>query len=165
MSEKDTGLDLLALDLGRQLRRAGWRCATAESCTGGWVAKVLTDVAGSSAWFERGYVSYSNAAKQDMLGVAPATLEAHGAVSEAVVREMARGAQTRAEVELSVAISGVAGPGGGCEDKPVGTVWFAWALADGDLWALRRQFSGDREAVRRKAVAEALKGLLEYARD
>lgn len=159
MSERDTDLDLLAADVGRALRERRLRLATAESCTGGWVAKAVTDIAGSSEWFDRGFVTYSNAAKQDMLGVTAATLEQHGAVSEAVVREMAEGALGRSDAELSVAVSGIAGPGGGSADKPIGTVWFAWARRGGATRTLRRHFHGDRDTVRIKATAEALVGI------
>ncbi len=134
--------------------------AAAESCTGGWVAKVCTDLAGSSSWFERGFVTYSNEAKREMLGVSPRTLAAHGAVSEATVREMAAGALARSRAQVSLAISGIAGPGGGTDGKPVGTVWFAWATADGTGVRLER-FDGDREAVRRAAVIAALEGVLD----
>jgi nicotinamide-nucleotide amidase len=136
--------------------------ATAESCTGGWLAKVCTDLAGSSGWFERGFVTYSNEAKQDMLGVKAATLAQHGAVSEAVVAEMARGALQHSRAQVAIAISGIAGPGGGTADKPVGTVCFAWAIQKrGDmLLTATRHFVGDREAVRRQAVQHALQEVL-----
>ena len=155
----DADLDTLARRLGRQLQGKGLRLAAAESCTGGWLAKVITDIAGSSAWFERGFVTYSNRAKQDMLGVTAATLDEHGAVSEATVREMAEGALRHSEAELAVAISGIAGPDGGSPDKPVGTVWFAWAARDAATRCDRLIFAGDREAVRRQAVARALTGV------
>lgn len=135
--------------------------ATAESCTGGWISKALTDLPGSSAWFAGGVVSYSNQAKADLLGVLPKTLDEEGAVSEAVVREMAAGAMQRLGAQLSVAVSGVAGPDGGNEDKPVGTVWIAWASADGTV-ARRFNFAGDREAVRRQTVVAALRGVAEW---
>lgn len=155
----ETRLDR-ALELGRLLRQRGWRVTCAESCTGGGIAAAITDVAGSSAWFEYGFVTYSNAAKQRLLGVAGSTLAAHGAVSEAVVREMAAGALEQAGADLAVSVSGVAGPDGGSEEKPVGTVWFAWAMAD-RIVARRHCFEGDREAVRRHSVAVALDGLIE----
>jgi nicotinamide-nucleotide amidase len=135
--------------------------ATAESCTGGWVAKCLTDIAGSSAWFERGFVTYSNRAKQEMLGVAGATLDGHGAVSEATVGEMARGALARSAADVAVAISGIAGPTGGAPDKPVGTVCFAWLVAGAEPRVATRRFDGDREAVRRQSVVCALQGLID----
>ncbi|MFW6259164.1 MAG: CinA family protein [Halochromatium sp.] len=136
------------------------RLATAESCTGGWIAKCITDVAGSSAWLDRGFVTYSNAAKQEMLGVAEATLAAWGAVSEAVVAEMAGGAIAHSQASIAVAVSGIAGPGGGTATKPVGTLCFGWALPEG-IAVETRYFAGDREQVRRQAVAHALRGLLE----
>lgn len=134
---------------------------TAESCTGGWLAKVCTDLAGSSGWFERGLVTYSNQAKQDLLGVSASTLEQQGAVSEATVREMASGALDNSTAQHAVAISGIAGPGGGSMEKPVGTVWLAWASRHGSLLSRQYRFSGGRDAVRRQAVAAALDGLLE----
>jgi len=138
---------------------------TAESCTGGWVAKVCTDLAGSSAWFDRGFVSYSNQAKQDMLGVAAATLDSCGAVSEQVVAEMVNGALASSRAQWALAISGIAGPGGGSADKPVGTVWFAWGGPAG--WRLAQQFcfEGDRDAVRRQAVLKALQVISSRCRD
>jgi nicotinamide-nucleotide amidase len=154
-------LDSLAAHLGQSLLAQGLRLAAAESCTGGWVAKVVTDIAGSSAWFDRGLVTYSNAAKTDMLGVRTATLEAHGAVSEAVVLEMVAGALAHSEAQVAVAVSGIAGPDGGSEDKPVGTVWFAWSVPGAPPWARCLQFAGDRGEVRHQAVRVALEGLLE----
>ena len=151
--------------LAERLLVRGECLACAESCTGGWVAKVCTDLPGSSGWFERGFVTYTNLAKQEMLGVAAATLEAHGAVSEATVREMAQGALTHSAAHWTLAISGIAGPGGGSPDKPVGTVWMAWAGPVGRCRAQRYHFPGDRETVRRQAVAAALQGLLEQLDD
>ena len=136
--------------------------STAESCTGGWVAKMMTDIAGSSASFDRGFVTYSNAAKQDMLGVSRETLETHGAVSLAVVEEMAKGALQHSLADISVAISGIAGPGGGTADKPVGTVCFAWARKNGATQSSKQLFSGDREAVRKQAVEFALLRVLKF---
>lgn len=135
--------------------------ACAESCTGGWAAKCLTDLAGSSAWFERGYVTYSNRAKQEMLGVSAQTLEKYGAVSEAVVQEMAQGACKQANTEVSLAISGIAGPTGGTDDKPVGLVWFAWSI-NRQVESYSEIFEGDREAVRQQAVIVAIEKLLDY---
>jgi nicotinamide-nucleotide amidase len=155
-------LEGLALRLGGALAARGWHVATAESCTGGWIAKAITDVAGSSNWFGTGWVTYSNAAKTRLLGVPADVIDAQGAVSEAVVRAMAETARRNAGAELAVAVSGVAGPGGGTAAKPVGLVWFAWA-APGGVRAESRNFAGDREAVRRQAVAHALRGLLELA--
>ena len=155
------------LQLADALRRRGWHLATAESCTGGMIAAACTTVAGSSDWFERGFVTYSNSAKSEMLGVDPTLIAAHGAVSEAVVRAMAQGALERARVELSVAVTGVAGPGGGTPDKPVGMVWLALAQrsATGELQvrAERLQLQGDRAAVREQTVRQALQRLGEAA--
>jgi nicotinamide-nucleotide amidase len=156
----DRDLEALALTLGRALEKRGWRLAAAESCTGGWIAKAMTDVAGSSQWFDGGVVAYSNAAKIALLGVPSDVLAAHGAVSEATVRAMAEGARSRFAADLAVAVSGVAGPGGGTADKPVGTVHFAWA-APGGVTAARRIFAGNRESVRRQTVGLALERLLE----
>ena len=146
---------------GRLLQR-DWYVACAESCTGGGIAAALTDVAGSSAWFDRGFVTYSNAAKQDLLGVTDDTLAQHGAVSRATVIEMVRGALAHSAAQLAVAVSGIAGPGGGTPEKPVGTVWLAWATAD-DVQAVCERFAGDRRAVRAAAVDAALTGLLSHA--
>ena len=145
--------------LAQRLVERGEMLAAAESCTGGWLAKVCTDLPGSSAWFERGFVTYTNEAKQEMLGVAGVTLQAHGAVSEQAVAEMAAGALARSRAQLAVSISGIAGPGGGSEEKPVGTVCFGWAR-DGETVTERKVFDGDREAVRAQAVLHALQGLL-----
>lgn len=147
--------------LSQVLTSLGWRIACAESCTGGWVAKLFTDLAGSSSWFERGYVTYSNRAKQEMLGVSEQSLSEFGAVSEAVVREMVIGACKQANTEVSLAISGIAGPTGGSEDKPVGLVWFAWCI-DGQIETYKEVFAGDREAVRQQAAVTAIEKLLDY---
>ena len=157
----DKQLEHLAQQLSKRLLNKGLVITTAESCTGGWVAKVLTDIAGSSAWFERGFVTYSNAAKQEMLGVAPALIEAQGAVSEGVVQEMVRGAIARSGADLALAVSGVAGPGGGSEEKPVGTVWFAWGRSGSAPLVRRVHFTGDRDQIRRQAVLTALQGALD----
>jgi nicotinamide-nucleotide amidase len=162
----DAGLAHLADELGRRLHGAGRFLTTAESCSGGWIAKCVTDIAGSSAWLDRGFVTYSNDAKRDMLGVSSRTLAEHGAVSEPVVREMALGALANSRADLAVAVSGIAGPGGGSDEKPVGTVCFAFA-APGDVRCETLCFDGDREAVRRRTVAHALRrliGLLPHAR-
>lgn len=151
-----------ATQLGVALQSAGLVAATAESCTGGMVAAAITDVAGSSEWFDRGFVTYSNQAKIEMLGVREATLAAHGAVSEQTVREMAAGAVARSAAALSVAISGIAGPGGGTAARPVGLVWFAWAHGE-QLRSEQRIFKGDRASVRQQAASLALDGLLEMA--
>jgi nicotinamide-nucleotide amidase len=160
MTAADQELEALALRLGRALVVRGWRVATAESCTGGWIAKTLTDVPGSSQWFEGSVVSYSNAAKADLLGVSQDLLAAHGAVSEPVVRAMANGARDRFHTELAVAVSGIAGPGGGTPEKPVGTVCFAWATPTG-TGAARRVFAGGRDSVRRQSVAFAIERLVD----
>jgi nicotinamide-nucleotide amidase len=154
-------LEELAGRVGHLLLERKRLLASAESCTGGWVAKCVTDIAGSSAWFERGFVTYSNRAKQDMLDVAAATLEVHGAVSEATVSEMARGALAHSVANIAVAVSGIAGPGGGSPAKPVGTVCFAWLVSGGTPRVETRQFTGDREAVRRQSVVHALEGLVD----
>jgi nicotinamide-nucleotide amidase len=137
-----------------------WMLATAESCTGGWVAQELTALAGSSGWFDGGFVTYSNAAKARMLGVSPELIEQEGAVSEAVVRAMAEGARHRSGAHLAVSISGIAGPGGGTEFKPVGTVWFGWACEGQPTEVQCHRLAGDRAEVRRQAVEIALQGLL-----
>ncbi|MCU0842074.1 MAG: nicotinamide-nucleotide amidohydrolase family protein [Thiobacillaceae bacterium] len=154
-------LEQLAARLGEALVRRGWMLASAESCTGGWAAQAITAVAGSSAWFDRGFVTYSNAAKQDMLGVRAETLARHGAVSEATVREMAAGGLARGQARAVFAISGIAGPAGGSPETPVGTVCFAWALAGRPLESEVRHFDGDRRAIRAQSVKAALQGLLD----
>ena len=146
--------------LAERLGAAGWRLATAESCTGGWIAKVLTDRPGSSAWFDRGFVTYSNQSKQEMLGVQAETLERYGAVSRETALEMARGVLTHSGADCSVAVTGIAGPGGATPDKPLGTVWLAWGTPR-DVDALCEHFQGNREQVRAQTVARALRGLLE----
>jgi nicotinamide-nucleotide amidase len=146
-------------ELARRLLARGWLLATAESCTGGMIAAACTDLAGSSQWFERGFVTYSDAAKTELLGVDAALLRQHGAVSEAVVRAMAQGCVARSHAQVSVAVTGVAGPTGGSPGKPVGTVWFGFMVA-GQLTSERRRFDGDRAAVRSATVAHALEGLL-----
>ena len=157
MTEAD--FEVLAAELGAALQRQGWLLATAESCTGGWLAQVVTSVAGSSAWFDRGFVTYSNSAKQDMLGVRAATLAQHGAVSEAVAREMAQGALTHSAAQLAMAITGIAGPGGGTPEKPVGTVCFAWCVAGQPESSVTCRFSGERGQIRSASVAFALRQL------
>lgn len=157
----DRELVSLAAEIGARLSERGEVLATAESCTGGWVAQCVTAIAGSSAWFDRGFVSYSNEAKADMLGVSKKTIVRHGAVSEAVAIEMATGALGHSRAQWALAISGVAGPAGGSPEKPVGTVCFAWANASGLAECETRHFPGDREAVRRASVAHALQGLLQ----
>lgn len=144
------------------LRARGWRMACAESCTGGLIAAACTALAGSSDWFERGFVTYSNDAKTELLGVNPALIQAHGAVSEEVARAMAAGALQRAPVQLAAAVTGIAGPGGAMPGKPVGTVWLAWATAQG-VQAARLQLGGDRDAVRGATVAATLRRLIDAA--
>ncbi len=158
-------LDLPALVrlLAEALSASRRRVVTAESCTGGGLAEALTSVAGSSAWYERGFIVYSNIAKREMLGVKAATLARFGAVSEQTARAMAQGALRHSHAELAVAITGIAGPGGGTPEKPVGTVCLAWADKQ-SLHSTTAHFSGDRQAVRRQAEARALRGLLEYAK-
>ena len=155
----DNALFELSKQIGQALALRGATVTTAESCTGGWIAKVITDVAGSSAWFERGFVTYSNQAKQQLIGVAPQTLEAHGAVSEQVVREMAAGALQAAQADYAISVSGIAGPDGGSAEKPVGTVWFGFAHHQGQTVAHKALFMGDRDAVRRQATEFALQTL------
>jgi nicotinamide-nucleotide amidase len=151
----------LAERVGKALKSRGLMLATAESCTGGWIAQAVTMVPGSSEWFERGFVTYTYVSKREMLGVKGKTLAAHGAVAEKVVREMAAGALARSHAQVAVAVSGVAGPGGGTPDKPVGTVCFAWASKKKAPRALTLHLSGDRDAVRRKSVEKALRGVLQ----
>ena len=151
--------------LADALRARGWRLAAAESCTGGLIAAACTSVAGSSDWFERGFVTYSNAAKAESLGVDPALIAAHGAVSEPVARAMAEGALAHSRADLAVAVTGIAGPGGGSADKPVGTVWLALARHGAATLAERLQLPGDRTAVRERTVERALDGLIEAVRD
>jgi nicotinamide-nucleotide amidase len=153
----DSALRVLAERAGALLLAAGCRVATAESCTGGWVAKCLTDIPGSSQWFERGYVTYSNLAKEQSLGVAASVIETFGAVSRPAAEQMASGALHASGADLAVAITGIAGPDGGGPDKPVGLVWFALAQRSAPPVVLERQFAGDREAIRRAAVATALR--------
>ena len=149
----------LCEQLASALQRRGWMMATAESCTGGLIAARCTDLSGSSNWFERGFVTYSNAAKTEQIGVPAALIEQHGAVSEPVARAMASGALGHARAQVSVAVTGIAGPTGGSPDKPVGTVWFAWDVAD-QISSERCVFAGDRMAVREATVQHALQGLL-----
>ncbi|MFE8071900.1 nicotinamide-nucleotide amidase [Marinobacteraceae bacterium S3BR75-40.1] len=151
-----------AAALGDRLEQTGMKLATAESCTGGWIAKALTDVPGSSAYLECGLVTYSNDAKQELLGVTPLSLDKHGAVSEAVVREMVIGALTATGADIAVSVSGVAGPDGGTAEKPVGMVWFAWGRQGEEPEAVCEQFGGDRDSVRRQAVLFALQAVRGY---
>lgn len=154
-------LKQLARTLGEELSRSEMTLATAESCTGGWIAKIITDVAGSSDWFGYGFVTYSNAAKIGLLGVAEDVLAADGAVSEATAQLMAKGALGRSDADVALAVTGVAGPGGGSPDKPVGTVWFAWAGPGNRIKSELVRFAGNREAVRRATARHALKGMVD----
>jgi len=153
-------MEKLAKALAQVLKKNRQMLVTAESCTGGWAAQAVTSVAGSSEWFERGFVTYSYDSKRELLGVAEATLDERGAVSEETAREMALGALARSKGTLALAITGVAGPAGGSKEKPVGTVCFAWALGD-TVRSETRRFNGDRESVRRQSVVRALEGVIE----
>jgi nicotinamide-nucleotide amidase len=153
-------MDVLASQAGSALKSHGLKLVTAESCTGGGVAQAVTEVPGSSSWFERGFITYSNLAKQQMLGVREETLKQHGAVSEATVREMAEGALKNSAAQVVLAVSGIAGPDGGTPDKPVGTVWFAWGLESGETHAQRHYLGGNRAEVREQAVRIALQGVI-----
>ena len=155
----DAELDTLAATTGQQLLTARHMLVTAESCTGGWIAKCMTDVAGSSAWFDCGMAAYSYEAKQALLGVRPQTLETHGAVSRECVVEMVSGALVYSGASIAVAVTGIAGPCGGSDDKPVGTVWVGWKKRGGYARAEVFHFEGDRDAVRRQTVATALRGI------
>lgn len=164
MSHHDQeSLETLVAKVGALLLTNGQRLTTAESCTGGWVAQCLTAVAGSSDWFERGFITYSNAAKQEMLGVSAATLKEHGAVSEATAAAMAEGALRHSHADWALAITGIAGPSGGSPEKPVGTVCFGWAGPEGRCNTETRVFHGNREQVRAQSVTFSLAGLLERA--
>jgi nicotinamide-nucleotide amidase len=156
-------LSALAASAGLALKQAGWRLTLAESCTGGWVAKSITDIAGSSAWFERGFVTYSNAAKVELLGVSPVLLAEHGAVSADVVEAMAQGALKASPAELALAVSGIAGPDGGTAEKPVGLVWFAIAVRERAIRSQSHVFQGNRDAVRHAAVTRSLALIAEAA--
>lgn len=163
MVPDDDRLLKLAREVGVWLVARDEKLATAESCTAGWVAKAITDVPGSSAWFVAGIASYADEAKTALLGVPARLLQKEGAVSQAVVEAMARGALERCGADRAVAVSGIAGPAGGTEEKPVGMVWFAWARRDGDEVAFKtrmERFQGDREAIRRQAVGRALTGIM-----
>jgi len=151
----------LATQAGAALKAHGMMLATAESCTGGGVASAVTEIAGSSAWFDRGFVTYANQAKVDMLGVSTDTLARFGAVSEATVREMVAGALQHSNAQIALAVSGIAGPGGGSLEKPVGTVWFAWGIRGEVSIARLHQLAGNRAEIRAQAVRIALQGVLE----
>lgn len=151
----------MSAQLGRQLVERHWRVAAAESCTGGGISAAITAISGSSNWFEYGIVSYANQAKQRLLQVSVQTLDQEGAVSESVVKQMLQGVLLLSGSEIAVAVSGIAGPTGGSPDKPVGTVWFAWGLASGEVRTGLFHFSGDRQSVQQQSVAQGLRGLLE----
>jgi nicotinamide-nucleotide amidase len=152
-------LEYLATELGARLQQQGWYLVTAESCTGGWLAEAVTAIAGSSVWFDRGFITYSNAAKQEILGVNPETLEKYGAVSEQTALEMANGALAHSQAQVGVSITGIAGPSGGSPNKPVGTVWIAYAFPN-NTYAQYNYFTGDRAGIRKQAVITALQRLL-----
>lgn len=152
----------LSFHLGKLLAERGWHIATAESCTGGGVAAAITSIAGSSAWFGYGLVTYSNEAKQQLLGVSPTTLKRWGAVSKETVTEMARGILALSSAEIAISVSGVAGPGGGTPEKPVGGIWFAWMSKTGTLVINHKQFDGDRQSVQQQAVLYALQGAADF---
>jgi nicotinamide-nucleotide amidase len=154
-------MDVLAVKLGEMLKSHGLMLTTAESCTGGGVAQAVTEIAGSSAWFERGFVTYSNRSKQEMLGVEEATLIQFGAVSEEVVREMVSGSLRNSGAQVALSVSGIAGPDGGTPDKPVGTVWFAWGIAGEIMQTQRHLIAGDRAQVREQSVRIALQGVID----
>lgn len=162
MTDRPT-LEDVVQQLSTELQRRGWMLATAESCTGGMIAAACTDLPGSSTWFDRGFVTYSNAAKTEMLGVPAELIAAHGAVSEEVVRAMAEGAVARSAAQVSIAVSGVAGPDGGSVQKPVGTVWLAWCVQN-TVHKTMQRFVGDRAAIRQETVACGLKHLLDTLR-
>ena len=154
-------LKALAKRVGARLKKRKLKLATAESCTGGWISQAVTSVSGSSAWFDRGFVTYSNAAKRELLGVRARTLSRFGAVSRETAREMAAGALARSRAQVSIAVTGVAGPTGGTREKPVGMVCIAWSRRKGAMESVTRRFLGGRERVRRQSVIAALQGLLE----
>lgn len=155
-------LDTLALEIGQELKRRGLMLATAESCTGGWVAQTVTSAPGSSLWFERGFITYSNLSKQELLGVDSELLTRHGAVSEPAARAMAEGALVHSRAQIALAITGIAGPTGGTPEKPVGMVCLAWAGTGRDTVSETRVFAGNRQEVRRQAVELSLQNLLRF---
>jgi nicotinamide-nucleotide amidase len=157
----DEELHQLAAELGEKLSARGWMLATAESCTGGWVGQLLTSLPGCSHWYERGFITYANAAKIEMLDVPEEVLATHGAVSEQTAAAMAAGALKHSHAQATLAISGIAGPGGGTRQKPVGLVCYGWALADGTVMSSTCRLDGDREEIRSRAVAAALRGLID----
>lgn len=164
MTSHDTQLDSLSAAVGEALLARRWVLVTAESCTGGGVAECVTRTAGSSAWFDRGFVTYTNEAKQELLGVHIQTLDNHGAVSEETAREMAEGALKESNADIALAVTGIAGPGGGTVAKPVGMVCFAWARLDGPTESIRHVLDGDRANIRRASIIRALTRIIELAR-
>jgi len=161
----DGSRERLAAELGELLKRRGWLAATAESCTGGWVAETITAIAGCSEWFDRGFVTYSGEAKQDMLGVPATTIAVYGEVSSETAAAMATGALDHSRASLAVSITGIAGPTGGSTTKPVGTVWFGFAVGAGQVATRHRLFEGDRRIIRLQAVIFAVEGLINLAQD
>ena len=161
MNNEQTSIEELVKQLAAKLTEKGWMLATAESCTGGMIAAACTDLAGSSQWFDRGFVTYSNEAKTEMLGVPPELIEKHGAVSEEVVRAMAEGAIRHSRAQVSIAVTGIAGPGGGSAEKPVGTVWVGWCLG-GKTFTNCLHLDGDRAAIRTSTLSNALQYLLHH---
>ena len=161
----EANVTVLLKQLADRLTARQWRMATAESCTGGWIAKCCTDLPGSSAWFDRGHIVYSYSAKEDLLGIAHDDLVKYGAVSEEIASQMAEGARQRSGVPVTVAATGIAGPGGGMEGKPVGLVYFGWCIEDEPAVCESRIFSGDRNQVRQKTVLHALEGILKRLDD
>jgi len=163
----NTDNDLISLvkHVSHVLKELGWTIGAVESCTGGWLSKVCTDQPGSSSWFDCGFVTYSNQSKQDLVNVSKKTLDTYGAVSEQTAIEMAQGGLAHSSADMSVAITGIAGPDGGAIEKPVGTVWFAWAIRNQGAKTQKCQFEGDREQVRLQAVITALQGIIKNARD
>lgn len=161
----EADLEVLAKELGEELRRRRLMLAAAESCTGGWAAQAITSVAGSSAWFDRGFVTYTNISKHELLGVPAETLKRYGAVSEQTARAMAEGALRASHADVALAITGIAGPSGGSPEKPVGLVCFAWAGKGRETIARTERFSGDRAAIRRQAVRAALAGIIAFVRE
>lgn len=157
----DMTLEDLARDVGSALAQQGLMLASAESCTGGWLGQTITSIAGSSVWYERGFITYAVISKREMLGVSSTTLEQYGAVSEETAYEMAEGAIARSHAQVAVAVTGIAGPDGGTAEKPVGMVCFAWLVKDGLARTETRYFSGNREAIRRQSVAGALQGVID----
>jgi nicotinamide-nucleotide amidase len=165
INKDDQALIMLAGHVGIDLVQRGLMLASVESCTGGWLGQAITAKAGSSGWYERGFITYSIASKQEMLGVSAITLKQHGTVSEQTVKEMAAGALTHSCAQVSVAISGIAGPNGGTEEKPVGMICFAWKMKDGLARSSTHYFGGDRESIRRQAVFVALQGVVDLLHD